>query len=137
MDDAQKARINRYFAGFHGKMGHVQVVSHLCSLPRWWKLRDRQGRTPIMRAVEASGLTSKVLLRVMMDHYDSHATLGETDHGGKNLWWHLLRHQSYRSDERTEGWVGLLRERVKLQPSATSGRGIFIDQILAGKTKQW
>lgn len=137
MDDTRQAQIDRYFAGFNGKMGHRQALSHLESLPRWWKLRDRQGRTPLMRVVESGGFTPKILVRVLLDTPESNTILDATDRGGRNLWWYVLLHQAYRSDERTDGWLGVLRERVMLQPSITSGRGMFIDHILNRGKRQW
>ena len=137
MDPNRQASIDRYFAVFNGKMGHRQAMTHLASLPRWWKLRDRQGRTPLMRAMEAAGFTPKVMAKLILNTPEAGSALDATDRAGRNLWWYLLLHQSYRSDERTDGWVGMLRERVALQPSITSGRGLFIDHILGRGNRQW
>lgn len=117
-------------------MGSRQILPHLLSMPQWWDLSDSNGRTPLMRALATQGFSPVMLTDLIQSNPAIEKSLRRLDHGGKNIWWHLLYHYGYRS-RKGQDWLAVLRDRVPLQPSATSGRGLFIDHVLVSPTRQW
>lgn len=89
-----------------------------------------------MRALQTTGFSPSMLGDLIETNAGVRDCLLATDHGGKNIWWHLLYHYGYRSKKGQE-WMPLLRERVPLHKSARSNRGLFIDHIFVSPTKQW
>jgi hypothetical protein len=128
------ADTRKFFAAFRSQMGCRQIVDHLNSTPRWWKLRSSRGTTALMHSLNTRGMTPE-LFSELLRNPEVEASVTAVDHGGKNLWWHLLYYRSYRND--THNWIPLISPRVPLQASLTSGRGIFIDQIKPRLKRQW
>ena len=124
----------RYFDEFRSQMGCRQIVAHLTSVPTWWKLRSSRGETPLMHALKTRGMTPDLLSK-LLEEKEVAKSLVALDNGGRNLWAHLFYHRSYRPD--TQLWVPVIAEKLPLQSSPVSGRGIFIDQIKPLLKKQW
>ena len=129
-----KQQVARYFNGIRGNTGHQQLVPHLKSLPRWWSLRDSKGQTPLMHAMEAKGM-SVSMFESLISTAQVRNTLAVCDHRGRNFWYHLLLHQARQN--KTDGWVDLVKPHVPLQASPLTGRGICTDLMLRAPGRQW
>lgn len=135
MPPVGSAEAASYFARFTGLMGKTQLVAHLTSHPQWWTLRDEQGRTPLMRALNCKGATADIL-----SIPGAEEILHVCDSEGHNLRYHhfLQHHGDAHSEAYNRGrdlHHALDRHGVVLA-AGTAKRGWMIDAAcLSGRVE--